>query len=297
MSSLEATSIYRVCEVMAFSSGSSGSPGSSLVTESNKLRDNCTRGSSQQHVCSSFRGRASELLPPTPPLLLHKPAERKLKPDPIQAAPAKAGLSFHSLSPPSLLFIPLLLFLSFASASAARRSESARSPPPPARPEGQTPRWASPAAPLALGGPRQPLAASIIIYFCYYYYYSCRQCVSRPPSQPRGGTRCAATLAPCVSPTSSGATLSPAWRGHPCSVPPAGAGPGPTATHSPGHACHALGCRSLPLRCPARRGRLTLTKGDGDRRLCAQAPLIVLLNRSTCQGAPAPRNAQKCKSC
>lgn len=216
MSSLEALSIYRVCEV---SSASSRSPGSSLVTESNKLRDNCSRGSSPAARFPSFRGRASELLPPTPPLLLHKPAERKLKPDPIQAAPAKAGLSFHSLSPPSLLYIPLLLFLSFASAPAARRSESARSPPPPARPEGQTPRWASPAAPLALGGPQQPLAASIIIYF--YYYYSCWQRVSLRPPQPHRGTCCAATLARST-PHLFGATLSPAWRGYPCSVPPAG---------------------------------------------------------------------------
>lgn len=65
--------------------------------------------------------------PPLLLLLLLKPAERKLKPDPIQAAPAKAGLSSLSLSLPPLLFIPLLLFLPFA--SAVSRSESARSPP------------------------------------------------------------------------------------------------------------------------------------------------------------------------
>lgn len=68
-----------------------------------------TSGITQQ-VCLSFRGRVSYLFPSTP-LLLHKSAGRKLKPDPIQAAPTRAGLSCVSLSlstfysPPSFFFL------------------------------------------------------------------------------------------------------------------------------------------------------------------------------------------------
>jgi len=94
--------------VVAFSSGLLRSPSNSLVTESNKLQGNAAGqlppAQSPARLFSSRGRAASKLLPPTPPLLLHKPAERKLKPDPIQAAPAEAGLRFLSLS----LSLPLL---------------------------------------------------------------------------------------------------------------------------------------------------------------------------------------------
>lgn len=252
----------------------------------------------------------SELLPPTPPLLLHKPAQRKLKPDPIQAAPAKAGLSFLSLSLSLRLFAfysppPFSVFrLSLCSQQESKRpvssSSSSSSPdgagrgalgirrrggqgrgsptagPHPrlaptrdgsagTRAEGQTPRRASCAAPPRTRG--SPAASR-----CPPYFYSGRQRVSLPPSPaqrrdtPRSDSR---PLRPSPHPPPRQLPplrrpLSPQPGGDPLS--PAGVCRGRTATHSPGHACHALGCTALPLRCPARRWRLSLAEGDGCRQ-------------------------------
>lgn len=282
---------------MAFSSRSSRSPGNSLVTECNKLRGNCTQGSSPP-VQSPARllelqrksEWVSELLPPTPPLLQHKPAERKLKPDPIQAAPAKAGLSFLSLSlSPSLYFLfpssffcvspqPLqpagvkalgffFLLLLLQPGRCGAGGAPGLCPPPAAGAPGH---GVADPPPGSLRGSPSQVSRSLSLPSPPPRYYSRRQRVSLPSAPAQRWDTPRSDSPPSIPPPGShlpGGRPLPSRAGFPSLRPGSARGEGrSTATHGPGHACHAVACTSLPPRCPARRWRSRLCRTGSPKR-------------------------------